>query len=425
MLGMFNSLHASDSPLNLLDLDHLAKITSFIRRKTQGFSALSIIIALLKCLQKGDASCHHLSIEMEKLNPASLCRRAIHDRINAKLVGFLKKVLTQLIPLQLTPNKTITNNAGFGRIIIEDSTFVPMGAINAGNFPAFGNNRGVTAGFKLDLAYDILSQTVLHQRFGAATQSDKKYGDSLLEQLQPRDLMLRDMGYFSRKQFDDIESKSAFWLSRPPASIDIRLHDGTLLEKKLRSRKHNFIDETVTLGTESGRTVRLVAVRADQATASQRRRERKKVAEKFGNQPRHQSLVRDGWHLMLTNLDETYEAKTLFELYALRWNIETRFKAWKQSIRLKEALKRYSNIYHLESVALVGFIHMLLTNHIYQRVRRATKRVISIEKLSDVITSYVFSLKLNDLWDKITLRIRHVTMEIRGRKSLMQKLLTL
>ncbi|MEO1856220.1 MAG: hypothetical protein ABGY95_02490 [Rubritalea sp.] len=65
---MSKRLRTNDSPLNLLDLDAIAKHTSFIRRKTQSFSGISIILALLKCLQKGDASFNLLAGEMRLLN---------------------------------------------------------------------------------------------------------------------------------------------------------------------------------------------------------------------------------------------------------------------------------------------------------------------------------------------------------------------
>ena len=48
------------------------------------------------------------------------------------------------------------------------TTMVPMGAINAANFPACGNQTGVTAGFKLDLSFDVLTNALVHQSFGAA-----------------------------------------------------------------------------------------------------------------------------------------------------------------------------------------------------------------------------------------------------------------
>ena len=138
MLGMSNTLHTSDSPINLLDLEELAKNTSFISRITQGFSARSIIIALLKCVQKGDASFHHLALELSQLNAASLSKSAVYKRVGAPLVSFLELVISELLKMQIYKGPDIKTAYNFKRILIDDSSFVPMGAINAANFPSFG-----------------------------------------------------------------------------------------------------------------------------------------------------------------------------------------------------------------------------------------------------------------------------------------------
>jgi IS4 transposase len=96
---------------------------------------------------------------------------------------------------------------------------------------------------------------------------------------------------------------------------------------------------------------RLVAVIADKKTATQRRRSRN---AKSKGRASSQALVRDGWHILLTNVSSDVTAKELFEIYALRWNIETRFKAWKQSLNLAKVFKGVSNEDHYESLILVA-----------------------------------------------------------------------
>ena len=40
-----------------------------------------------------------------------------------------------------------------------------------------------------------------------------------------------------------------------------------------------------------------------------------------------------------------FKAKELFDIYEVRWSIETRFKAWKQSLNFKKTLKRCSHFH--------------------------------------------------------------------------------
>lgn len=423
MLGMSNTLHTNDSPLQLIDLDALAKSTSFIRRKTQGVSALGIIIALIKCVSKGDGSFNNIAIALSSLVNKPLTKSAVYKRINEKCVEYLQKVIEAMLEIKFTPPKALLTKLGCTSIIMEDSSFVPMGQLNAGNFPAHGNGKVKTAGCKVDLAFDLLSNTVIHQEFTHGTHQDKDLGKRLLDKLKKGDLVLRDMGYFDLGSFKRIAEIGAFWVTRLPANVNVRFENGEKLEKRLRSRKSDVIDETVFVG-EEGMEMRLVAVRAEGKVASERRRTRRKKAKDAGRTPNNQSLIRDGWHIMLTNLTEA-NANDVFDVYRLRWNIETRFKAWKQSLQLTPALKQQSNEAHLECLVLAALIHQLTSFQLFAQISKQATRFISIEKLCEVISDYFGSLKKKDLHSPFRTCEDHVKLESSGRKSLMQILLTL
>ena len=100
---------------------------------------------------------------------------------------------------------------------------------------------------------------------------------------------------------------------------------------------------------------------------AQRRRERRKKAKENGKPVCAKGLVRDGWHLMLTNLKSTEAAvKELAEVYrarwaVARWAVEIQFRAWKQSLNLSKALNRKTNTHHIESLEGVRhFLHCFL-----------------------------------------------------------------
>ena len=73
---------------------------------------------------------------------------------------------------------------------------------------------GRTAGFKLDLAFDLLTGSTLSQTFTHGTHQDKSLGKYLLNQIKPGDLVVRDMGYFVTESFKLIGEMPAFWLTR-------------------------------------------------------------------------------------------------------------------------------------------------------------------------------------------------------------------
>lgn len=118
-----------------------------------------------------------------------------------------------------------------------------------------------------------------------------------------------------------------------------------------------------------------------------RRAERRKKARDCGKNPCPKDLIRDGWHLMLTNLSkEQADVSQLAAIYRARWAVEIQFRAWKQSLNLGKALNRKSNEHHLQALVLAGMIAHQLGMRIAQRIRKMVGRGrLSYEKLYDLL----------------------------------------
>src|SRR5690606_442771 len=124
---------------------------------------------------------------------------------------------------------------------------------------------------------------------------------------------------------------------------------------------------------------RLVAVRAASGVANERRRKRKCEAKKTGKAVCRKGLVRDGWHLMVTNLcGEELAPQKLAAVYRARWGVEIQFRAWKQSCHLDAGLNRRSKESHLRVIVIAGMIAHLIGMH----VGRLFASKIGIERLS-------------------------------------------
>ena len=418
MLGMFQSLLTTDSPLSYIDLDQKAKQTDFIRRKSRKLSAKGILFALIKCVIRGKGSFNQIASHLKDLEEASSSRQSVFQRINEKCVSYLSVVAYALVSNHSKAASEVCEKWGVNRILTEDSTFQRMHNSNAANYPGHGNKRGATSGFKADLIYDLLTGRPLCQKLSGGTEQDKTLGKRILEIIRKDDLVLRDMGYFSSEVFTSISEKLAFWLSRLPANVIVKTLDGQPLERLLRSRKNNSLDLTVKVGA-TGLLCRFVAVRADDKLATKRRRERKQNSK---TTPSQQTLVRDGWHILLTNLDENHSSDDLFEIYRLRWNIEVRFKAWKQAINMKSLFCRASNFHHQEALIYAALIFQLITLNVAANLD-LRGRVLSLENFSkDIAKAIGIVTRLADLTFEFD--PRHVLMEKRARKPLMDQLLT-
>ena len=125
MIGMSKRLHTNDSPLHLLKLEELAKSVSFIQRKTQGFSALGVIIALIKCAIKGDGSFNNIALELGVLERKTISRVAVYKRIKNNAPQFLRAVIGEFIKQSSSSISKLCSKHGFTRVLIEDSIFKP------------------------------------------------------------------------------------------------------------------------------------------------------------------------------------------------------------------------------------------------------------------------------------------------------------
>lgn len=173
------------------------------------------------------------------------------------------------------------------------------------------------------------------------------------------DLVLRDMGHFSLAEFVEIELRGAWWLTRVPLTLGLRDDSGKSLERILQSRCGNIIDLPVQAG-EAGHECRLVAIRASGIVARKRGKQRRKEAMVKGVEPDAAGLIRDGWHLMLTNLPVAdFPPNLLWAIYRAR-GVEIQFGAWKRANNLDKALSRRSGKHHPAAILLSAMINHLV-----------------------------------------------------------------
>ena len=403
-------------------LESIARKTKLIVRKSPKFSACDFVLTLFKTITTGKASYNQMASTLEKCADKPMSRQALSQRIGFQSVAFMKEVLATAIQEQWGSDQTL-NTTHFGRLLVEDSSQYKINKKNNLEFPGHGNSKSASAGCKIDLSFDLLTGLPIHQVMDKATTQDKVMGKELVDMVQPRDLVLRDMGYFSVKEFIRIAAKGAYWQSRLPANVGVFMEDGQALEDYLKSSKANKLDTTVNLLSKKGERVRMVAIRAEKHIAEKKRRERNAAAHKKGKTPTAKALLRDGWHLMVTNVsEEQLDTVTLAKLYAVRWQIEITFRAWKQSGDLLQALNRKSKPAHLRTLIYAAILWLVLTMKtasMLQHILAKTKKVVSLQKLSMNMAGYTLMLTAMSNLSEYSPHLRHVLMEARKREPLM------
>lgn len=406
------------SKIILPDLARIAIQTRLVIRRSNRFSAEAFLHSLLFSVVSGQGSLNQIVASLKDRVARSMSRQSLWERFSSKSTAFLQCVLCELMEQRFQPVAATLKTSSIRRLILEDASGKSLPKSNAGHFPAHGNHHGQTAGVKINFAYDLLDGTMVSQTLEQATTQDKSIAKETVPHLTKGDLLVRDMGYFSLDEFTAIEERGARWLTRLPLTTGVTLEDGTVLEKRLKTTTRNIVDLGVFAGKQRKRC-RLIAIRADKKVAEQRRRERRKKAKDNGKTACKDALVRDGWHLMLTNLlPAEASAMACAGIYRARWAVEIQFRAWKQSLNLGAALNRKSNEHHLQALVLAAMIAHQLGMRVgavfAQKVGWAR---LSFEKLYDILAQHLLSSKSLEALSSFHPDTRHITRDKRIRKS--------
>lgn len=404
----------------LPDLDLIATQTGMVVRKSQRFTPAAFLLTLMNSVVTGKGSFNQLVNCLKDRVKRSMARQSLHQRIGPATTSFMMGVLCDLMHQRFRSSALALGDSAILRVIIEDASGQVMPKGNAETFPAHGNHHGATAGVKIDLAYDLLSDEVISHSLHLATEQDKTIGKELIDEIRQGDLVLRDMGYFSLSEFTAIEACGAWWLTRLPLTTGVMLENGKPLETKLRSKKRSVLDLQVVVGAQ-GKRCRLVGMRATAETTKARRAKRRADARKAGKEACRTGLLRDAWHLMLTNLDaDQASVPQLAAIYRARWAVEIQFRGWKQSLNLSKALNRVSNEHHIQALVIAAMIvHQLgmrFATAVGIRVGRAR---LSYEKLYHALSTHligVIDIVGLERFDQ-SLDVRHVKRDTRRRTS--------
>ena len=423
MLGMLKA-NLLNIPTNahkkLFDqVDPIAKSTKFAVRKSKGISPCGMILALFKAVIEGNSSFNQLATFLSHSDLKSVSRQAVWKRINPSAIHLLSSLIGLALNQRCKAEGLIVSDV-FGRVLIEDSTQCKVYAANHEEFPSSGNQIGSTSGCKFDITYDILTGNPIICNLHLSTTPDQEIGKDVVDLLNENDLLIRDRGYFCKNEFSRIESKNAFWITRVPSGLVIKSLDQKPIETILSKTKKNKIEMDVILGVDGIQT-RMIAIRADEDLIRKRKKERDASSKnKKDTQQANRRKVRDGWHIIVTNIPrEKMECERLFSLYRIRWQIEITFRAWKQSTKLEKAFGKKTNPLHLEALMLAAMLLLILTMKISNIIQlKHGTTLVSIEKLSKNLTTFIQTITTLKRFLKYEPDIRHVASGFRQRQPL-------
>ena len=406
-------------------LESIARETNLIQRTSRKFNAPGFLMAMLQSVTKGDTSLNHIVMHLASFVPRGMTRQAMFQRFGPSSSEFLLAVIQSVLKLRHPAVIDTLRNAPFARVIVEDSTVISMAKSNAPNFPNNGNGRYETAGCKCLLTLDLLHGKALDFQLHAARESDQSLAFETADRCRKGDLIVRDMGFFSIDSLRQIGSRKAFWISRMPASTSLRSESGKPLEKLLAHAKGDIMDLPAQVGRD-GLPCRLIAIRLDPRRAEANRRHIRAEAKRRRVTTCKETLLRAGWRILVTNVGtDLLDAQKISDIYSLRWSIEIKFRAFKQSCQLSRGLMHRSGHHHIEAMVLSAMLYQLLTIHLHARLARRSefRGWLSIEKLSDAFSIHLMRIttRLNGwIFDPDP---RHLKYERRNRTNHWQSII--
>jgi hypothetical protein len=325
-------------PLAALSLDSLARQCGLVRRRPRKIQPLAFLqTSCLLALQQ-NVSLSGWAGLWSVFHGQTLSKQAVAKRFSAAAVGFLQSALQALLaqlwaPIGAPPKAL----ASFPRVIIQDSTCLPLPQKLAAQFPGPHSHRhGRAATLKIQALYEALSQSCLELTVGAFRDNDQKASPAILSLVRKGDLILRDLGYAVLEVFAALQQKGVYFLSRwLPNTALLDPRTGQRLDLLAQLRRLGQWDGTVWLGQTERLPVRLVAVPVPAPVAAERRRKLRASRDRRRH-PSAQRLALLGWDIFITNVPATvWPPATVPAVYQLRWRIEILFKAWKSHFRLE------------------------------------------------------------------------------------------
>lgn len=342
--------------LSPMEIEQLAKATEFVRRtsKYRGQDLVTLCVWLSHNL--ASTSLTQLCSELEAATQISMSPEGLNQRLNEKAVAFLRKLFARLLQTEVGSTSAIPSKYQdhFLRIRILDSTTFQVPNSLTKHYPGAGG-CGHTAGVKIQLEYDLHSGQFLNMDVGAGKKNDKTFGTACLSTLRPGDLCIRDLGYFSLEDLDQMDQRGVSYVSR--LKLNNRIYqknpepeffqDGTIkkqteylpldLEEIMDGMKS---EETLEIrdayiGKDQKLPARVILYRLTDVQVQKRRKDQAYKEKKKGMKYSEKSKRLTGINVYITNIAwEIVPKEHIHDLYSLRWQVEIVFKTWKSFFQI-------------------------------------------------------------------------------------------
>jgi hypothetical protein len=189
-------LHLRPS-LAALPLEALARRAGFLRRRPRKIPIPDLLLGLCAVACESVLSLERIAAVIGLAAKGSYSKQALHQRLGPNFSSFLSAAAVALFGQMAAPWRAQGCLAGFGRVLLHDSTVQSLPPHLAAAFPGSASQcTPATAALKIQWVCDLLSGAVLQLSLDSFRRNDQASAPDILGVVQKGDLILRDLGYF-------------------------------------------------------------------------------------------------------------------------------------------------------------------------------------------------------------------------------------
>ena len=322
----------------------LARQTMFCRRQPRKINPAAFLLGVCLWAAQPLPSLRRAAAWIGWYAGRTISKQNIAKRFQRPAVRFVQAALAVVLARLAERKARVPQGAWarFRRVLVQDSTAVGLPATLAAQFPGNANGRGQPlAVLKVQCVYDVRAERFVHWYLTSFRVNDQQAAADMVAIVQPDDLVIRDLGYFSLEPLQQITERGAFFLSRLWHGVHLWTTQRQPLDLLGTLAHDGWLDIKVRLGDMAQLPVRLVAVPVPEAVANERRRKARANRDQR-HPPSARRLQLMGWDIFITNVPpEVWSTRTVCQVYGVRWRIEIVFKSAKSHFHL-EAVPRAS-----------------------------------------------------------------------------------
>lgn len=378
----------------------IAKEERFIQRDSKINAMTFLKMIFFDHLQNEQPSLQEHAFGIYDDQNIKITKQAIDKRFNDKAVNFIKKLFEKFLDHRVDRG-SISSDLGksFSGIRIMDSTEFKLPASLLQAFPGYSGD-GTAACAAIQFEYDVLNRQIKCMSLENARGSDKTYADNRMDNIEPGELIIRDLGYYSIDSYNKIEQQQAFYVSRLKAQISIydktdsgyqQLSWAAIITLIKRSKEKCF-DKTVYIGSTDKKPVRLMAWLLDEAAQNKRLQQKKNRKGKLNETDKIWSQL----NVFITNIAvEKITHQQAYNLYKIRWQIELIFKIWKSILKINLIRKMKADRFrcYMYSKLLWVLLSWDISTSFEPLIWKVNKKLISLHKCYALLKTKAVQLK--------------------------------